>query len=132
MSLPAQNDSLLTPAFGVFDANRSCQVMPDSRVLSGARFVAWSRFALAAFEIFRTRYVRTDTCQGADLDCHLPSSPERSILSRLEPRQHVATITGASPDFIGPMPHSGSITSTCLWFIAGHYPSRLDKLHTAS
>jgi hypothetical protein len=40
MGLPAQNDSSLTPAFGVLGANRSRQVMPDSRVLSGARFVA--------------------------------------------------------------------------------------------
>lgn len=123
--------SSLTPAFGRSGAIRSRQDPPDSRALSGSRFNAWSRFALAASEVLHVRYTRTDTCQGADPGCCLPSSPERSISSRLGPRRHVATLAGASPAFTGPMFRSGSVTSTCLLSIAGHYPSRLDELHTA-
>ena len=62
------------------------------------------------------------------LSASCPVSYSCHLQYRLDPRRLTHTITGASPVFVGPMFHNGSITHVRLWIIAGHYPSRLSTV----
>ena len=62
------------------------------------------------------------------LSASCPVSYSCHLQYRLDPRRLTDPITGASPVFIGPMFHNGSITPVRLWIIAGHYPSRLSTV----